>query len=311
MPILLLGTICLWRATKAQELTGCRIFLSGLFGDELFRLRPLPRAAGLLVRRGQIIDAVRLCYEHSLMTERPAIELFWEFGIRPNVPIFLRRATLPIPEWIDEKLLNRTEALSRTKRRFELKPGQLERGVSRFQELPLSLELFATERAQNPTSFSCWEMRYPFLHRPLIEFVLSLPTEMLLQSEDARYLQKAALDGILPEQIRRRTDKGAANQAMVIAINRYWDNLQNLLKDSYAADCGYVSIDRLRKDLELLRHGVFIVSDVSKFVALEMWLRALAQRTCPSNSLACAQSTSHKSQDFRDTSSSVECSNPR
>ncbi len=49
--------------------------------------------------------------------------------------------------------------------------------------------------------------RYPFADIRLVEFVLSLPAEWTGRAGTDRYLYRSSLTGIVPEQVRLRTDK--------------------------------------------------------------------------------------------------------
>ncbi len=51
------------------------------------------------------------------------------------------------------------------------------------------------------------ETRLPFLDYRLLELVLGLPSRLLLRDGWSKYLLRAALDGVLPDEIRWRTDK--------------------------------------------------------------------------------------------------------
>jgi asparagine synthase (glutamine-hydrolysing) len=51
------------------------------------------------------------------------------------------------------------------------------------------------------------ESRVPFLDHELVEFVLGLPDEYKLKSGITKRVQRAGMDGILPDRIRDRMDK--------------------------------------------------------------------------------------------------------
>jgi asparagine synthase (glutamine-hydrolysing) len=51
------------------------------------------------------------------------------------------------------------------------------------------------------------EVRLPFLFHELVEFVFSLPTEMIYQEGKTKFVLRQAMQNILPEAISNRTDK--------------------------------------------------------------------------------------------------------
>ncbi len=56
---------------------------------------------------------------------------------------------------------------------------------------------------------------YPFSHRPLVSFVLSLPSSIMWRPEHPRAFACAALRDVLPEEVIRRRTKGYAPPAII------------------------------------------------------------------------------------------------
>ena len=81
-------------------------------------------------------------------------------------------------------------------------------GEQWFQENLYSLCAVISSLNQTPAAF---EYRHPLLYRPLVEFMYAIPWEAKLRPGSDRYLQRRALQGVLPEKIRLRRDKGASN----------------------------------------------------------------------------------------------------
>ena len=72
----------------------------------------------------------------------------------------------------------------------------------RFTSLPALLHY----EDRNSTAFSL-EARVPFLDYRLVEFMFSLPTEEKIKNGVTKVILRDAMKGVLPEQIRNRTDK--------------------------------------------------------------------------------------------------------
>jgi asparagine synthase (glutamine-hydrolysing) len=51
------------------------------------------------------------------------------------------------------------------------------------------------------------EIRLPFLSHDLVEFTLSVPAPMRFHDGWTKYLTRAAMDGVVPDSVRWRTDK--------------------------------------------------------------------------------------------------------
>lgn len=266
---------------SAMRLCGSRVLLSGLFGDQL--LGPsfgVPYEAADYVRQHRFRAAISTCRDWGSKSGRPPFVLLWHAAIRPNLPMWLRKALIDvqIPDWIGPGLVKRTSLKSRLRL---LRSGPRVSGSIgiRFDQLMRLVSHFVSGYAENQTTFNCIEMRYPYLHRPLVEFLISVPLSVLSSANDSRRLHRSTIKGIVPEYIRLRKSKGSPAEAVLLAVEREWNQLQSLLSESRAARYGYILPDRVNLGLRRWRAGHMPPSsDMLRFVALEMWLRALERR---------------------------------
>lgn len=96
------------------------------------------------------------------------------------------------------------------------------------------------------------EYRYPFLDVKLLEFFYSLPSEYKYKDGMGRYIFRKAMEGILPDKIRMRTDKGGNTIPNVVARVLQDDKIyreiidESLLMNQYH----YVDYDKLHKMLD-------------------------------------------------------------
>jgi asparagine synthase (glutamine-hydrolysing) len=125
-------------------------------------------------------------------------------------------------------------------------------------------------------------MRYPFLHRPLVEHSLRLPPAMRVRAGTGKYVLREAMRGILPEEVRTRRGKGGIDARLLWAMSREADRLRELLRDPEIARRGWVRPDALRAAVEAARQGEvrslpFLLCSLS----LETWLAVRAGRWAP------------------------------
>jgi asparagine synthase (glutamine-hydrolysing) len=116
--------------------------------------------------------------------------------------------------------------------RFIVEPGHIEQPVSH------SVQVFAQEFSQ--------ALRFPLLDVRVIEFMLSVPVEQLQKGGWPRSLMRRAMQGILPEVIRLRRDKGGAFDP---AITSRLVTTRALLTEWAAAACDrtcWQYVDRAR-----------------------------------------------------------------
>ncbi|MEX2284763.1 MAG: asparagine synthase-related protein [Gemmatimonadota bacterium] len=117
------------------------------------------------------------------------------------------------------------------------------------------------------------EVRYPFLHRPLIEFALRLPVRMKARPQARKWVLREAMRDLIPEEIRTRQGKGGIGARILWSLNREADTIQSLLRQPLLAELGLIDVQHLRAAVDEARNGarhhlVMLMSALS----LETWL---------------------------------------
>jgi hypothetical protein len=182
-----------------------------------------------------------------------------------------------VPRWINEPFARRSnliEALvSITAPSPEVKSPSL---AARLTLARNAIACVAGEYPNYKSSLGPIEVRYPFLDTRLIEYVLSIPTEQIASTRGTRYVQRMAMRGFLPDKVLFRTDKRGPDEAIVMALNRSWNFVLELVNNSRAAEAGYVDAAWLKLEFQRARHGLMQRGQtLMRFISLEMWLRAV------------------------------------
>jgi asparagine synthase (glutamine-hydrolysing) len=118
--------------------------------------------------------------------------------------------------------------------------------------------------------------RQPLLHRPLVEFMLTLPWRHLLSARDNRIIQRRALRGLLPEGIRARVSKHSGTPVLLRGLREHWHALHDITRGRRLADHGLVDAYAFQSACERMRHGL-IGKHLRYLVAaltIEIWLAA-------------------------------------
>ncbi|MGB6206431.1 asparagine synthase-related protein [Mycobacterium sp.] len=259
---------------------GVDVLLSGFGGDQvLFGETDYPIHVADHVRRLRLISAVRQVAQwsstagrrsltHQLLTSAaiPAWNYLRGHAIRYQYESAISRRC----PWVCPSLLEQTgvgdDAVGAPTPRMPTVRGQA------YYEQIWRMACGAGQRWGQNTAAYRW--RYPLLYRPLVEFMYSLPWQQQVNSGQDRLLQRRALTGILPEQIRTRRTKSGPAQAIYdgLAANR---EVYELLTDRpLIAQRGYVDRAAWRAAMEAAPFGV--VRSAAAFeaaVSLEIWLR--------------------------------------
>jgi asparagine synthase (glutamine-hydrolysing) len=207
----------------------------------------------------------------SLLLRRPWIHLLFDAAqIQMPAAFRIRTTNLArVDSWINPDFGRRSHMAVR----------QLELASAPLAWTPSARDWFQTVKnlanqisAQHP---SLEEVRYPYLDRRLVEFLISIPTEQLLRPGQRRSLMRRALSGILPAGILQRKTKSGSSRYYSSALARLWTQLQEILKKPLVAECGYVDQRSLYDALVAAKSGNLPVCFVRLFrvLALELWLR--------------------------------------
>ena len=99
------------------------------------------------------------------------------------------------------------------------------------------------------------DIRYPFLHRPLVELALAMPWSLKAVPGEPKAVLRRAMKGILPERVRCRTQNASTGHAVYNGIRKEWPVLETLVDSSVLVELGAVDRERLRTALHLARQG--------------------------------------------------------
>jgi asparagine synthase (glutamine-hydrolysing) len=236
---------------------GVTVLLSGQGGDELMPSRgDQPLIADLLYERGPIEAARQLARWRRESSNRRS-HLYWAVrgvatpafdhlrGRRIRPAVIYPRPPWLSPEWVramdlDRRVLERRAPSCRTPGRQEL-----------WDTLWTTCLIGANSRQRRGGP----DVRFPLLHRPLVEFMAAIPWEQRLRPRCDRLLQRRALKGVIPESVRHRGGKSGSTPAIVdgLSAGREW---YELLTDSpRLAELGIVDRDRWRDAVGQARLG--------------------------------------------------------
>ena len=273
------------RVWEIQRRMGSRVLLSGFAGDQVAWGNARPVDLADLARQLRLARCLRHLIAWSRASGRPYMQLLWQETLQPLLPRRWKTSvgvlSKVIPEWVDpgfQREMNLADRLagSRVIETFSQPSRRDHVLMLRRATVLASRGYFLAE--------GCIDLRHPFLHRPLVEFLVAIPLEQGVRPGETRSLMRRALRGMLPSEIASRTTKAGPGSAIHRAIAREWPRIEALLKDSRAAERGYVDAGRLRHAFERVRHGVSgDVLALINVLSLEGWLRFLSTVFLPAN----------------------------
>jgi asparagine synthase (glutamine-hydrolysing) len=253
--------------------SGGRVLLSG-FGSDHYLFGNLHYVTDL-ARRGRVGTAVRELAAWSVASRQS----FWTMArdhLGPLVPGLGRRRLHPlddVPAWVEPAFADRHAVRDRLDDHIDAPAGRLFPGRT------------ARDLRSLPSWIERWpygedvEVRYPFLHRPLVEASLRLPVRMRLRPQGRKWVLREAMRGLLPEDVRTRVGKGTIDARILWSMQRERHRLDELLRDPILGQLGCIDPARLRSAVDSARRGVqtnlaFLMCALS----LETWLAVRSGR---------------------------------
>lgn len=274
----------LWtELSRTAKQAGARTYFTGQGGDLIMGnwfddsdqlARPL--------RQAQFKNAIKEAVRWSQVTRVPALTLLWR-AMRSNLPhewrlgpsydltsspvireqcgdsltaSFRAKSGLNHPDWIwstcwQKAAPERRKLLKSVSQALE--SGGLFRPPERMQHLYFS---------------------HPYSHRPLVEFMLSIPPEIVCEPGTTRSLMRRAFAELLPPQVARRRSKAFFNDVFLVSVR---PAAQALLADPQplmVAERGYVQPDEVRQRLRRMTQSLSCNEhQLRQIVLLELWLR--------------------------------------
>ena len=139
-----------------------------------------------------------------------------------------------------------------------------------FRSLSMLLEMRSLQPSEPLQHF---EYTHPFAHRPLVEFLMAVPPDVLCRPGEPRRLMRSALSDLWPAKLQARRSKGLFNVPWQEALKPMAQVLLTA-EHLYLAEHGFVDRSSVLSRLERLFAGLECnESQLRQIVLFEFWLR--------------------------------------
>jgi asparagine synthase (glutamine-hydrolysing) len=249
---------------------GAKAVLSGIGSDQYLSGPPLYLAD--YVAQGHWGAAARLLTDLAVSSRQSFWGLGWHNAIVPLLPRSLQRkwqgSGSGLASWFAPRFAAQFELADKLARVDVPRTGG---GLFADQ---VAAEVASIQMVLEPTVFHRGvELRYPFLHRPLVEFALALPPTLRARPGESKWVLREGLRGILPERVRGRKGKGAIGARLLWSLNQESAILRQLIRDSHLAELGCVDRQQLAASFEQAVAGNTQATGLLlATLALETWL---------------------------------------
>jgi asparagine synthase (glutamine-hydrolysing) len=202
---------------------GGRLVLSGRAGDAVMGCFPDNSVAVLDdVADGRLLTAAAGLRQWSRATRKPLVEIGWQL-VRDTLPstrsLFVNRSLNETQEQGADLLTVHLQSLIEDDGPdVALAAAASTIRPSKRQLAKLVLGYAIEARLSLPILPLDVTYTYPFVHRPLVEFVMAIPGEELSAPGRMRSLMRRSFAGLLPPRVAERTSKGYYPPAAMRAL---------------------------------------------------------------------------------------------
>ena len=241
------------RYARLMKGNGVPVLLSGI-GAEAVVLSKHQEPVHLadLLRRGRLVQLWRELDRWQQALRKPLSNVALRYALRP----LLGRAGISYGwtpgghDWITESFARKWNLRDRARSGNMPRTG---RGTA---------DQWHVERIGWITGFllrgyleKACDIRYPFLHRPLVELALAMPWSLKAVPGEPKAVLRRAMKGILPEPVRCRTQNASTGHAAYNGLRKEWPVLEQIVDSSVLVELGAVDRERLRTALHMARQG--------------------------------------------------------
>ena len=252
--------------------SGTPILLTGIGAEVVvMNKRQVPIHLADLLRWGRMESLAREldCWQRVLKI--PMSNLVWRYCVKPLLsPPSISYDRMPQSHaWIERSFARRWDLSARARRA----------GMPKTQTNVANQ--WQVEMIGRITGFllrgyleKACDIRYPFLHRPLVELALKTPWSLKAVPGEPKALLRRAMVGLLPEEVRRRTQNASTDHAVYTGLRKEWPLLEGLVASSMLVDLGIINRERLKNALDLARQGhAFNLSGLLSTLSLDAWMQ--------------------------------------
>jgi asparagine synthase (glutamine-hydrolysing) len=192
---------------------GAGVLLTGQFGD--FIMGNTHDDTGQVTEcmaRGRFVSAARTAYAWARAMQAPIYPILWN-GIREAffgwVPPTNPNASVgAIPASSEDSLTGGLRARLAIQERELAVDFVRHVPPGRRQRFRAAAEVLQSRKLQTPEALQNVSYTHPYAHRPLVEFMLTVPARIVVAPGQPRRLMRRAFAGLLPPAVVNRKSKG-------------------------------------------------------------------------------------------------------
>jgi asparagine synthase (glutamine-hydrolysing) len=254
-----------------------RCVLSGIGGDELLGGVPNPvTELADYLWRGEIRAAMSSAYRWSLTIRQPIVRVLFDAFAYTSRVYGLRRPEDDVtPPWLrGNAFINPADASRKQEGVFT----RLRTRPSYYANAEAWLEIVENLPSHSPNIVGCFEYRFPYLDRQLVDFLHRVPRSQLVAPGRRRLLMRRALKGVVPEDVLERRRKAYIVRGPITSLRNCEATIEKLFQTPLMADYGLIDTPEfLAAFRRELAGEVRWIGQLKMTIRTELWLRSYSE----------------------------------
>jgi len=270
-------------AALAQQ-CGADTYITGQIGDVVMgNLLDDSEQVASLFRRGHLLPALKesLAWSRALQ-----IPILWILGraLQSSMPALLSNRR--DPAGVSYVCENAQDSMA-PKFRNRLKLQEPHRFFSKaWTQAPLErrrhfrglMEILELRILQPPEHLEHLYYTHPFGHRPLVQYMMSIPADIVCRPGEPRRLMRRAFRGLWPAELRKRRSKDLFDAVFLESLRPIARSFLKAPSRLQVVERGYVDPQDLTRRLERLSNSLECNEpQLRQIILLETWLRGKTQ----------------------------------
>ena len=273
------------RTAQAAGEIGATTYLTGKLGDDVMGnwWDDSDQVAGLL-HQGRITAAIGETFAWSRAMRIPAAWILWR-SLRSSLPAAVGAAPQSRLNGVPDTSRDHENSIAHGLRertggsRAMFSRDWMHARPDRRRHCHTLTQVFELRKLQAPEPLEHLDYVHPFAHRPLVTFMLAIPSSVACGPGEPRRLMRRALKQLWPADLRRRRSKDSFGGVFLDSLRPLAGQMRKPGQKLEVVERGYVDPVSLKRRLDRLSMSLSCnESQLRQIILLEFWLRGLEDR---------------------------------
>jgi asparagine synthase (glutamine-hydrolysing) len=267
---------------RRMESIGSKVLLTGQLGD--FLMGGLYDDAEQVVdhmERGRMVAAMREAFAWSRYLRVPVYSILWR-ALKTTFSLWNASIAPTALSSVHNPYAGADSLATAFRKRVDLREIERIRALrwkdaapSQRRRFRILSETLESRSLQTPEPMQDFSFTHPFSHRPLVEFMLTIPAGQVCRPGEPRRLMRRALSDVLPPAIAARKTKASYSKNYRESLVPLAKELLRRPAEIRLVEMGYLDGRSVTDRLERMTEGLLCnESQLRHVILLEFWLRA-------------------------------------